>query len=95
MVTDIIKDASARGGLVLDAFGGSGSTLVAAEKTRRRAALIEIDPIHGDRAIRRWQALTGKDAVCARSDLTFAEREARSTREPFRPAGRPEKGRRP
>jgi DNA methylase/ParB/Sulfiredoxin domain len=76
MVMDIIKDASARGGLVLDAFGGSGSTLVAAEKTKRRAALIEIDPIYVDRAIRRWQALTGKDAVCARSGQTFAEREA-------------------
>ena len=76
MVMDMIKDASARGGLVLDAFGGSGSTLVAAEKTKRRAALIEIDPIYVDRAIRRWQALTGKDAVCARSGQTFAEREA-------------------
>jgi len=76
MVADIIKDASARGGLVLDAFGGSGSTLVAAEKTKRRAALIEIDPIYVDRAIRRWQALTGKNAICARSGQTFAEREA-------------------
>jgi len=76
MVMDIIKDASAHGGLVLDAFGGSGSTLVAAEKTKRRAALIEIEPIYVDRAIRRWQALTGRNAVCARSGQTFAEREA-------------------
>jgi DNA modification methylase len=76
MVTDIIKDASARGGLVLDAFGRSGSTLIAAEKAKRRAALIEIDPVYVDRAIRRWHALTGKDAVCARTGQTFAEREA-------------------
>ena len=76
LVADIIKDASTRGGLVLDVFGGSGSTLVAAEKTQRRAALIEIDPLYVDRTIRRWQALTRKEAVCARSGLTFAEREA-------------------
>jgi hypothetical protein len=50
--------------------------LIAAEKTKRRAALVEIDPIYVDRAIRRWQALTGKDAVCARTGQTFAEREA-------------------
>ena len=57
LVADVIKDASSRGDLVLDAFGGSGSTLVAAERTKRRAALIEIDPFYVDTAIRRWQAL--------------------------------------
>jgi DNA modification methylase len=76
LVADVIKDASARGDLVLDAFGGSGSTLLAAEKTNRRAALIEIDPLYVDGMIRRWQAFTGKAAVCARSGATFAEREA-------------------
>jgi hypothetical protein len=75
LIADIIRDASARGDLVLDVFGGSGSTLVAAEKTGRRAALIEIDPLYVDCAIRRWQALTGKEALCAETGATFAERE--------------------
>jgi DNA modification methylase len=76
LVADVIKDASARGDVVLDAFGGSGSTLLAAEKTGRRAALIEIDPLYVDVAIRRWQASTGGKAFCASSGQTFAEREA-------------------
>lgn len=76
MIADIIRDASARGDIVLDIFGGSGSTLIAAEKTKRRSALIEIDPFYVDIAIRRWQALTGKVAVCANSGATFTEREA-------------------
>ena len=76
LVADVIKDASARGDFVLDAFGGSGSTLMAAERTKRRAALIEIDPLYVDTAIRRWQASTGQEAVCVRSGATFAEREA-------------------
>ena len=75
LVVDVIKDASARGDLVLDVFGGSGSTLLAAERTRRRAALIEIDPLYVDTTIRRWQASTGQEAVCVRSGVTFAERE--------------------
>ena len=76
LIADIIKDASARGDIVLDVFGGSGSTLIAAEKTKRRAALLEIDPLYVDSAIRRWQTLTGKTAVCASTGATFAEREA-------------------
>ena len=76
LVADVIKDASCRGDFVLDAFGGSGSTLLAAEKTKRRAALIEIDPLYVDTMIRRWQAFTGREAVCAHSGTTFAEREA-------------------
>jgi hypothetical protein len=76
LLADVIKDASARGEFVLDAFGGSGSTLLAAEKTGRRAALIEIDPLYVDVAIRRWQASTGDKAFCASSGETFAEREA-------------------
>ena len=76
LVADVIKDASGRGDLVLDAFVGSGSTLLAAEKTKRRAAVIEIDPLYVDSTIRRWQAFTGQEAVCARSGATFTEREA-------------------
>jgi DNA modification methylase len=76
LVVDVIKDASARGDLVLDPFGGSASTLVAAEQTRRRAALIEIDPLYVDVGIRRWEALTGKSAVHVTSGQIFAERDA-------------------
>jgi DNA modification methylase len=76
LVADVIMDASARGDIVLDAFGGSGSTLLAAEKTGRRAALIEIDPLYVDVAIRRWQTCTGETAFCVSSGETFAEREA-------------------
>jgi DNA modification methylase len=76
LVADAIKDASARGDLVLDPFAGSGTTVVAAEKTHRRAAVIEIDPLYTDAIVRRWQAYTGRDAVCARTGVTFAMRAA-------------------
>jgi DNA modification methylase len=76
MLADIIKDASHRGDVVLDAFGGSGSTLMAAERTGRRAAIIEIDPLYVDATIRRWQTLTGRTAYCEVTGETFTEREA-------------------
>jgi DNA modification methylase len=62
MIADAIKDVSARGAIVLDLFGGSGSTLIAAHKTGRRAYLCEIDPVYCDRIIRRWQAYAKDDA---------------------------------
>lgn len=74
LVADALMDVSHRGDVVLDAFGGSGATLLAAEKTGRRARLIELDPAYVDVAIRRWQELTGKDAVLAATDETFAVR---------------------
>jgi DNA modification methylase len=79
LVADAIKDASHRGEIVLDPFCGSGTTIVAAEKTGRRAATIEIDPTYVDTAIRRWQTYTRQDAVHAETELTFSEiAEARS-----------------
>ena len=64
------------GDIVLDAFLGSGSTLIAAEKTGRRCFALELDPLYVDVAIRRWQALSGKAAVCAATGETFDQRRA-------------------
>jgi DNA modification methylase len=75
MVADAMKDCSRRGDLVLDPFGGSGTTLIAAEKTKRRAALIELDPLYADVTIRRWQAHTGGTAVHATTGSLFSARE--------------------
>lgn len=63
LVADAILDCSRRGEIILDAFGGSGTTLIAAENTGRLARLIEYDPLYCDTIIRRWEALTGKQAT--------------------------------
>jgi DNA modification methylase len=62
MVMDAILDCSKHKDIIFDAFGGSGTTLIAAEKTNRAARLIELDPIYCDMIIRRWETLTGKKA---------------------------------
>jgi DNA modification methylase len=82
LVADAIRDVSHRGQVVLDVFGGSGTTLIAAEKTGRCARLIEIDPIYCDVIIRRWQKLTGKKACLARTDETFETIEGLRTDPP-------------
>ncbi len=71
LVVDAIKDCSRRGGIVLDPFGGSGTTLIAAERCERRGYLLEIDPLYVDVTIRRWQSLTGQAATLAESGQTF------------------------
>ncbi len=76
LVADALMDVSHRGDLVLDAFGGSGASLLAAEKTGRRARLIELDPAYVDVAIRRWQDLTAQKAVHATSGETWDSRLA-------------------
>jgi DNA modification methylase len=63
LVADAILDASVRGGIVLDPFLGSGTTILAAEKTGRCGYGIELDPRYVDTAIRRWQQFTGRQAV--------------------------------
>lgn len=75
MIADVMRDCSTRDGIVLDSFGGSGSTMIAAEKTRRRARLIEINPVYVDRTIRRWQTIARDDAIHAVTGETFAERQ--------------------
>src|SRR6478736_4741889 len=77
LVIDAIKDCSRRGDTVLDAFSGSGTTIIAAHKSRRRARAIELDPLYVDVAIRRWQSYTGQTAEMAVTGETFAEVEER------------------
>jgi DNA modification methylase len=80
VVADAIRDCSNRGDLILDPFAGSGTTVIAAEKTGRRAAVMDIDPLYIDAIIRRWQAYTHKQAIRADTEATFAECEARAKR---------------
>ena len=72
LVEDAIRDVTSPGETVLDAFMGSGTTILAAERTGRRAYGMEVDPRLVDVAIRRWEALTGKPALHAQSGESFA-----------------------
>ena len=73
LIADAIRDCSRRGEIVLDCFGGSGSTLIAAEKTGRAARLVEYDPLYCDTIVRRWELLTGKRAILAASGQAFED----------------------
>lgn len=76
-------DVSNRGETVLDCFLGSGTTLLAAERSGRDAAGIELDPKYVDVCIRRWEEMTGKEAVLASTGQTFSEvAEIRAQGEP-------------
>ena len=71
LIADAIKDCSKRNGLILDPFLGSGTTILAAEVTSRRAAGLELDPGYVDCAVRRWQSATGNAAVLAATGESF------------------------
>jgi hypothetical protein len=73
LIADLIRDSSHINDWVLDSFVGGGTIFIAAEKTHRRAAGIEIDPLYCDLSIERWQALAGKSAVLVTTGQTFAE----------------------
>ena len=80
LVADAIMDCSKRNGIVLDSFGGSGTTIIAAEKTGRRAYAMELDPRYVDVAVRRWQEFTGKAAIHADTGQSFVDlKQARNT----------------
>lgn len=75
MIADAILDCSARGDIILDPFLGSGSAVLAAERTGRRCFGMEIDPLYVDLILRRYRKLTGQDPVHATSGKTFTEHE--------------------
>jgi DNA modification methylase len=77
LISDLIRDCSRRNGLILDPFGGSGTTILAAERTGRVARAIELDPLYVDVAIRRWQKITGLSARHAETGRMFADLEVR------------------
>jgi len=76
LVSRMIKNSSKRGAIVLDLFGGSGSTLIACEQTEREARLVELAPGYCDVIVERWQNLTGKAATLASDGRTFADVKA-------------------
>jgi DNA modification methylase len=77
LIVDALRDCSRRGETVLDPFGGSGTTMMAAERTGRLGRLIEIDPSYCDVIVRRWQKISDKTAHLAGSKETFSQVEAR------------------
>jgi DNA modification methylase len=80
LVADAILDCSGRGEIVLDAFLGSGTTLIAAERTGRTCYGLEIDPVYVDTIIRRWQVFTGDEARHAGTGCAFDQIEAEGAR---------------
>ena len=75
LIVDAIKDCTARGDLVLDPFLGSGTAVIAAERSGRRCYGIELDPLYVDTVIRRWQRQTKLDAVHGETGETFNSRD--------------------
>src|SRR5258708_13416530 len=78
LVSDAIKDCSRRAGIVLDPFGGSGTTLFAAQKSGRSARLIEDDPSYCDVILQRFEAFTGTSPILAGTGQDSRDRVARS-----------------
>ncbi|MGC4025602.1 MAG: DNA methyltransferase [Mesorhizobium sp.] len=86
LVVDAIRDVSKRGDIVIDCFAGSGTTAIAAEKTKRKARLIELDPRYCDTIIRRFMTYTGKSVRHADTGLDFDDLSQQRVQE-IAPAG--------
>ena len=71
LVEDAVLDCSRRGGIILDAFAGSGTTIIAAERSGRRGFCLELDPNYVDVAVRRYEQITGEVAIHAETGLSF------------------------
>ena len=85
MLEDALLDLTNRGDIVLDPFLGSGSTLIAADKTGRVCRGVELDPLYVDVIIRRYEAATGEPAVLVETGETFADLAARRAGEAQQP----------
>ncbi|MCA8881289.1 MAG: ParB N-terminal domain-containing protein [Rhodobacteraceae bacterium] len=79
LIGDALRDCSRRGNTVLDPFGGSGSTLIAAERSGRKAQLVEIDPLYCDTILRRFESETGMEAHLAATGARFQACRTRGT----------------
>ena len=82
LVERAITNSSKSRDIVLDLFGGSGSTLIAAERTGRSARMMELDPKYADVIVERWQNLTDQAAVLEGEDRTFDNLKAARTKQP-------------
>jgi len=71
MIADAMLDCTIRGEIVVDTFLGSGTSLIAAERTGRVCFGMDLDPLSVDLAVRRWQAWTGEKVIAAETDETF------------------------
>lgn len=89
MIVDAILDVTHQGEIVLDPFGGSGTTLIAAERTGRIARLIEIDPKYVDVTLRRFIAETGEEPTLAETGEAFSEVRSRRQSETGNPVSEP------
>ena len=89
LVADAILDCSKRGGIILDPFAGSGTTVIAAERTGRSAYAMELEPRYVETAIHRWQDYTGEQAIHAETGRTLAEMRKIRSQEPTADPGDP------
>jgi DNA modification methylase len=90
LIADLIRDCSRRNGIILDPFGGSGTTILAAERSGRIARVVELDPLYVDVAIRRWQKITGLSARHTDTGRTFADVQASAPSIRPRSKGKPQ-----
>lgn len=79
LVERAVLNSSKSGDIVLDGFGGSGSTLIACEKNNRKARLMELDPKFCDVIVKRWEEYTGKKAVLAENNAESSENDVELT----------------
>ncbi|WP_174291248.1 site-specific DNA-methyltransferase [Sphingomonas bacterium] len=94
LIADAIRDVSNRDEIVLDSFLGSGTTIIAAERTSRIGYGIELDPIYVDTAVRRWEQYTGREALLEATGQSFAQ-VAADRIDPIAPPAKPQVSPRP
>jgi DNA modification methylase len=87
MIADAVRDCTKRGDLVVDTFVGSGSTILAADETGRLFCGVELDPLYVDVAIRRWQNVTGREAISLATGEPFDSARQRLLSAPGRGDG--------